>query len=89
MLSTITTASIVAPLMGVLGFETPLEKALAVSALCSGAMVVSHVNDSFFWVITQMSNMSIKTGYKLHTLGTFICGITSMIAVWLIYILFC
>lgn len=47
--------------MGLLGFETPLEKALAVSALCSGAMVVSHVNDSFFWVITQMSNMSIKT----------------------------
>ncbi len=85
----ITTASIVAPLMGVLGFETPLEKALAVSALCSGAMVASHVNDSFFWVITQMSNMSIKTGYKLHTLGTLICGITSMIAVWLIYILFC
>lgn len=85
----ITTASIIAPLMGVLGFETALEKALAVSAVCSGAMVVSHVNDSFFWVITQMSNMNIKTGYKLHTLGTLICGFSSMLVVWLMYTFFC
>lgn len=85
----ITTASIIAPLMGVLGFDSPLEKALAVSALCSGAMVVSHVNDSFFWVITQMSNMNIKTGYKLHTLGTLICGLSAMTAVWLLYTFCC
>jgi H+/gluconate symporter-like permease len=24
-------------------------------------MMVSHVNDSFFWVVTQMSGMNIKT----------------------------
>ncbi len=85
----ITTASIIAPLTGVLGFDTPLELALAVSSLCAGAMVVSHVNDSFFWVVTQMTKMSIKTGYKLHTLGTLICGVTSMLTIWLIYIIFC
>jgi GntP family gluconate:H+ symporter len=43
----ITAASIIAPLMTVMGFVTPMEKALAVMAVCSGAMVVSHVNDSF------------------------------------------
>ncbi len=85
----ITTASIIAPLMGTLGFVTPFEVALAVTALCSGAMVVSHVNDSFFWVVTQMSNMSIKMGYKLHTLGTLLCGLASMIGVWAIYTVFC
>lgn len=87
--SIITTASLVAPLMGVLGFVTPLQIALAVTSLCSGAMVVSHANDSFFWVITQMSGMSVKQGYKLHTLGTLICGLTSMMAVWGIYAIFC
>lgn len=85
----ITTASIIAPLMTILGFVSPLEKALAVSSLCAGAMVVSQVNDSFFWVLTQMSNMNIKTGYKLHTLGTLICGFTAMTMVWIIYIIFC
>jgi gluconate:H+ symporter, GntP family len=85
----ITTASIVAPLMSVLGFDAPLEKALVVSAIGAGSMVVSQVNDSFFWVLTQMSNMNVKTGYKLHTLGTLICGFTAMTVVWIIYAIFC
>lgn len=85
----ITTASIMAPLMGILGFVSPLEKALVISAIGSGSMVVSQVNDSFFWVVTQMSNMNIKTGYKLHTLGTLISGFTAMTVVWTIYVLFC
>lgn len=85
----ITTASLIAPLMGVLGFETALAKALAVTSICSGAMVVSHVNDSFFWVITQLSGMSVKTGCKLHSVGTFFCGFASMTAVWIMFVLFC
>ena len=36
--SIITTASIIAPLMTVMGFVSPLEKAVLVTALCSGAM---------------------------------------------------
>ena len=56
----ITTASIIAPLMGVMGFVAPLEKAILVTALCSGAMVVAHVNDSFFWVVTQMSGIRLE-----------------------------
>lgn len=85
----ITTASIIAPLMGVMGFVAPLEKAILVTALCSGAMVVAHVNDSFFWVVTQMSGMSIKTGYKLHTLGTLLCGLAAMLPMCLLYAIFC
>ena len=85
----VTTASIIAPLAGMLGFVSPMEKALAVTAICSGAMVISHVNDSFFWVVTQMSGMSIKQGYKFHSLGTFIGGLTSMVAVWAMITFFC
>ena len=85
----ITTASIMAPLMLTLGFETPLEKALVISSIGAGAMVVSHVNDSFFWVVTQMSNMNVRTGYRLQSLGTLICGLTSMLMIWIIYLVFC
>lgn len=85
----ITSASIVAPLMGVMGFDAPLEKAILVTALCAGAMVVSHVNDSFFWVETQMSGMSIKTGYKLHSLGTFLCGLSAMLTMCFMHAVFC
>lgn len=85
----VTTASIIAPLMPMLGFISPMEKALAVTAVCSGAMVVSHVNDSFFWVVTQMTGMSIKQGYKLHSLGTLLGGLTSMVVVWATFTFFC
>ncbi len=72
------------PLMSSLGFESAVSKALVVASIASGAMVVSHANDSFFWVITQMSKMDIKTGYKLHTVATFLIGVTSGLVVWLL-----
>ena len=81
----ITTASLLSPLMETMGFIAPVEKALAVTALCSGAMVVSHVNDSFFWVITQMTGMTVKQGYRFHTLGTLLCGTGAMLTVWAIF----
>jgi GntP family gluconate:H+ symporter len=80
----ITTASLMTPLMSSLGFESAVAKALVVSSISAGAMVVSHANDSFFWVVTQMSRMDVKTGYKLHTAATFIIGVTSILTVWLL-----
>lgn len=58
-------------------------------SLCSGAMVMSHVNDSFFWVVTQLSGMNVKTGCKLHGLGTLLGGLTAMLVVWIGYMIFC
>lgn len=85
----VTTASLIAPMMEALGFVSPVGKALAVMSLCSGAMVMSHVNDSFFWVVTQLSGMNVKTGCKLHGLGTLLGGLTAMLVVWVGYIIFC
>lgn len=85
----VTTASLIAPMMEALGFVSPVGKALAVMSLCSGAMVMSHVNDSFFWVVSQLSGMNVKTGCKLHGLGTLLGGLTAMLVVWIGYMIFC
>ena len=77
-------ASLMAPLLGPLGMDTPFAKALVVVALGSGGMIASHANDSYFWVVTQMSNMSVKQGYKLQTLGTLTVGIFCSLAVLLL-----
>lgn len=84
----ITAASIVAPLLGVMGLDTELSKAMAVIAIGSGAAVVSHANDSFFWVVTQMSGMNIKQGYRTHSLGTIILGFSSMIFLTFLNLIF-
>ncbi|NJB72150.1 GntP family gluconate:H+ symporter [Saonia flava] len=72
----ITTASIIAPMLPSLGFVSEIDKALVVAIIGAGAMVVSHANDSGFWILTQFSNMDVKTGYRLYTLGTFVVGIS-------------
>ncbi|WP_149276502.1 GntP family permease [Pareuzebyella sediminis] len=80
----ITAASIMAPLMASMGIETELQKALLVIAIGAGAMVVSHANDSGFWVVTQLTGMDTKTGYRLYTLGTLIVGVFCAFLVFLI-----
>jgi GntP family gluconate:H+ symporter len=79
--SIITTAGLMAPLLTPLGLDGETARALVVVAIGAGAMVVSHANDSFFWVVTQFSNMSPETGYKLQTLGTLVEGVVAGSAV--------
>lgn len=74
----ITTASVFAPLMTELGFDTEISKAMAVVAIGAGSAVVSHVNDSMFWIFTQMTGMSVRSGLKLYTTGSFILGLTAI-----------
>ncbi len=83
----ITAASIILPMMPSLGFETDMEVALVVVALGAGSSVVSHANDSFFWVVTQMSGMDVKTGYRLFSVGTLVLGVTAAIAVFIAHLI--
>ena len=82
----ITTASILAPMMSSIGFETELQKAMVVISIGAGSAVVSHANDSLFWVVTRLSGMDIRTGLKLYTLGTFVLGISAATALFFTYL---
>lgn len=83
----ITTASIMAPLMDKLGFVDNFDKAIVVIAIGAGSAVVSHANDSFFWVVTQMSGMDTRMGYRMHTLGTFILGSTAATTLFIVHLI--
>jgi GntP family gluconate:H+ symporter len=82
----ITTASIMMPMMNSLGFDTELEKAICVIAIGAGSAVFSHANDSFFWVVTQLSGMDVKTGYRLLSLGSAILGLMAALLLWWFHI---
>ena len=81
----ITTASIMVSLMPALGLTSEMDKAIVVISIGAGSLIVSHANDSFFWVVTQMSGMDVKTGYKLHTMGTLVIGSTAMLFLFLLF----
>ena len=78
MVAIVTTASILAPLLEPLG----LDPSLTVIAIGAGSMVVSHANDSYFWVVSQFSNMSVATAYKAFTPATAVEGILAFVAVF-------
>ncbi len=79
----ITTASIISPLLPQLGLDTEVSKALAVLAIGAGSAVVSHVSDSFFWLVTQMTGMTIAQGYRIHTVATGIVGVSCFILIYI------
>ena len=86
----ITTASIMGAfsdgnsLMYTLGFTSEISAALCVMAIASGAMCVSHANDSYFWVVTNFSKMTADQGYRTQTAMTFIMGVVGMISVYIL-----
>jgi GntP family gluconate:H+ symporter len=83
----ITTASLMAPVLSGLGLSAGFGPILATLAVASGSMVVSHANDSFFWVVTQVSGLSVSQGYRLLTMASLIAGTTAMLIVWLLGLL--
>lgn len=80
-------SAILAPFVAQLGISNPFQLSLLVMAFGGGAMVVSHANDSYFWVVTQFSGISMKDGYRSFSLITFAQGMTTLLTVLLLYFL--
>lgn len=74
----ITTASIIAPILGPLGLDSETMKVFTTIAIGAGALGISHANDSGFWVVTQLSGMTTKQGNMSHSIGTIIAGVTAI-----------
>ena len=80
----ITTASMMAPLMETMGFTSPLAKVIVVLAIGAGSMVASHANDSYFWVVSQFSDMKTEEAYKCQTGMTAVMGISVIIVLFIV-----
>lgn len=83
------TSTLVAPMLVTAGIEGAFPLALVVMAIGAGAMTVSHVNDSFFWVVTQYSGMEVTQAYKAQTMATLLQGVTTIvftIILWMIFV---
>jgi len=84
----VATSALIAPMLSTVGLDSLNGKVLAVMATGAGAMTISHANDSFFWVVTQFSGIDVKTGYKTQTLATLIQGLSSMLFIYLLTLIF-
>ena len=83
--SLVITSTLVAPLLPTMGIEGAIPLALVVMAIGAGAMTVSHVNDSFFWVITEFSGMTVTDAYKAQTMATLLQGVTTIVVTMILW----
>jgi len=83
----ITTAALVSPLLEPLGLAGEYAKALVVLAIGAGAMTVSHLNDSYFWVVAKFSDMDTATALRCHTLATLMQGLVGISTIGLLKLL--
>ena len=86
--SIITTSAMVLPLLDSLGLSSEMGKVLTVLSIGAGAMTVSHLNDSYFWIVSQFSNMNTKTALHCHTASTLLQGLTSIILIKVLSVFF-
>lgn len=82
----VVTSALVAPFLPELGVTSPVQLALMVMAIGSGGMIVSHANDSYFWVVAQFSGLAVKDAYKAMTPATLVQGLAAFTATFLLYL---
>jgi GntP family gluconate:H+ symporter len=80
----ITAASIVQPLLPVLGLATPDGQLIAVLSMGAGSMMISHANDAYFWVIARFSGLDMKTMLKVYSVASILMGLVTLLVVYIV-----
>ncbi len=84
----ITTASFVAPMLSALGLDSEWGRLLAMLSMGAGSMMVSHANDSYFWVVSNFSDTDPATNIKIFSSATVIMGVVVFTCVWITSLIF-
>ncbi|HEX8060705.1 MAG TPA: GntP family permease [Cyclobacteriaceae bacterium] len=85
--SMILTSGLLVPLILSAGFDTTAELSALVVAIGGGAMVVSHANDAYFWVVSQFGGIAPKDAFRSYTIITALQGLTALLMSILIFLL--
>jgi gluconate:H+ symporter, GntP family len=83
----ITAASIIGPMLDNLGYSGDMGKLLVMLAMGAGSMMVSHANDSYFWVVTNFSKIEANDTLKVYSSATIVMGLTGFAVVVVLSVL--
>jgi GntP family gluconate:H+ symporter len=78
----ITTASFVVPMLQMLGLDSEWGRMLTMLSMGAGSMIVSHANDSYFWVISNFAGIDTETTLRVYSSSTIVMGIVVFVCVW-------
>lgn len=82
----ITAAGVVAPL--ITGSVSDIYKAFLVISIAAGASILSHVNDSGFWLVSKYVGLDEKQTFRSWTVMTVLLSLTGFTTVFLLSLFF-
>lgn len=80
----LTGAGIVAAVLPGIDLSMP-EKTFIMMAIAAGSIVLSHVNDSGFWLVNRMLNQSVQQTLKSWTILSTVISVTSFALIFIMY----
>ena len=84
----VTAATMISPMLDVLGFASPIGRVIAMLACAAGGLMVFHGNDDFFWVTATTSEMDTSVAYKTIPIISVLQSVTALIVVFILSIIF-
>lgn len=84
----VTAATMIVPLIDVLGFGSPMGRVIAMLACAAGGLMVFHGNDDFFWVTATTSEMDTSIAYKTIPIISVLQSITALVVVFILSLIF-
>jgi Gnt-I system low-affinity gluconate transporter len=81
----ITAAGIISPILPVFELSQPRE-ALVVISIAAGATILSHVNDSGFWLVGKYLGLDEKQTLQTWTVMETIIAVSGLLFAWLLYL---
>lgn len=68
---------------GHLGLSQGWGPTIAALSMGAGSMILSHANDSYFWVVSKFSDLDPSITFKAYTSVTFLIGLTTIIVIFI------
>ena len=80
----IVATSILSPIALIAGYSEPFSLSLLLAATASGAMMVSHANDAYFWVISQFSELTMAQTYRSFSILSTVLSLSSLLFIMIV-----
>jgi gluconate:H+ symporter, GntP family len=87
LVAAIAAAGMVQPLLVPLGLGDTNGKALAALAIGAGAMTLSHINDEYFWLVTDRAGLTPPRGFATFGVGTLVQGLFAVAVLFILALL--
>lgn len=85
--SIIIVSTIIFPIISDFNFNI-FETSMIILSIGAGSMMISHVNDSYFWIVTRNTSLNLKKGLKYFSIMTILQSTGTLLFIFILLKIF-